>query len=459
MTTRQKQLVAQHDAEHDPSLSSSVPSASEPVIIKQTILCVAANPVGTDRLALDREARAIQVELERSRFRDRFALETRWAAEPLDLLRELRKLKPTVVHFIGHGASDGADSLRGAGGTHRDVVVESSPIDPTQQGLYLQGADGRPHLVSAEALAQVFGAAGSSVKLVVLNACYSDAQAGALLAHVGCVVGIRGSICDAAARSFAIGFYGGLGECESVAAAYRQGCAAIALEGLADRDKPRLMVRDGGDAALIVLAVPASGDPTARSRGIVSPSTPAYVNAEVQVLSERLRDAQARKRGLRDAGLATDEVDREVLQLRRELREGGQLRAGDTLGDGRYVLIRQLGRGGFAVVWEAHDTLEKRSVAVKALHQHLATDPQRRERFFRGARVMMELEHSAVVRVYDPRGEDDTFCYFVMELVPGATCARRSSISVSRQRVGCRSFCRWRRPWLWLTRSSSFTAM
>src|SRR5262249_54520321 len=46
-------------------------------------------------------------------------------------------------------------------------------------------------------------------------------------------------------------------------------------------------------------------------------------------------------------------------------------------------------------------------------------DPQRRERFFRGARVMMELKHSAVVRVFDPRGEDDAFCYFVMELVPG----------------------------------------
>ena len=69
---------------------------------KHTILFLAANPVGTDRLALDREARAIQVELERSGHRDRFELVTRWAAEPLDLLRELRKLKPTIVRFGGH---------------------------------------------------------------------------------------------------------------------------------------------------------------------------------------------------------------------------------------------------------------------------------------------------------------------------------------------------------------------
>ena len=69
--------------------------------MKHTILFLAANPLGTDRLALDREARAIQVELERSGFRDSFELVTRWAAEPLDLLRELRRLKPTVVQFSG----------------------------------------------------------------------------------------------------------------------------------------------------------------------------------------------------------------------------------------------------------------------------------------------------------------------------------------------------------------------
>jgi hypothetical protein len=44
-------------------------------------------------------ARAIQKELESTGYRDCFELETRWAAEPLDLLRELRRLKPTVVHF------------------------------------------------------------------------------------------------------------------------------------------------------------------------------------------------------------------------------------------------------------------------------------------------------------------------------------------------------------------------
>ena len=47
-------------------------------------------------------------ELERSGFRDSFELVTRWAVQPLDLLRGLRRLKPTVVHFSGHGGRGAA---------------------------------------------------------------------------------------------------------------------------------------------------------------------------------------------------------------------------------------------------------------------------------------------------------------------------------------------------------------
>ena len=151
----------------------------------------------------------------------------------------------------------------------------------------------------------------------------------------------------------------------------------------------------------------------------VATPTPAYPSIEIEALSEQLEDARARKQKLREAGLATDEIDREILGLRRELREGGQLRAGDSLGDSRYLLVKPVGRGGFAVVWEAWDRLEQRRVAMKVLHQHLANDPQRKERFFRGARVMMGLKHPAVVRVYDPGGEDEAFCYFVMEFMSG----------------------------------------
>jgi len=120
-----------------------------------------------------------------------------------------------------------------------------------------------------------FGAAGASVKLVVLNACYGEAQAEALRAHVECIIGLTGAVHDEAARNFAIGLYGGIGERESVATAYRQGCAAMSLmdggsqQGLRDviaqdlapsttsnrSGRPQLKVREGVDAERIVLAM------------------------------------------------------------------------------------------------------------------------------------------------------------------------------------------------------------
>jgi CHAT domain-containing protein len=198
---------------------------------KHTILFLAANPCGTDPRALDREARSIRAELKRSGYRDRFEFETRWAAEPLDLLRELRELRPTVVHFSGRGGQD---------------------------GLFFQTAEGSAQVVAPAALAEAFGAAGASVKLVVLSACYSERSAEALLAHVGCVVGMGGSIHGDAARSFAIGFYGALGEQEPIETAYLHGKAAISLEGLSGFEHPQLKVRDGTDATKLVPAAAAS---------------------------------------------------------------------------------------------------------------------------------------------------------------------------------------------------------
>src|SRR5262249_3305621 len=95
----------------------------------------------------------------------------------------------------------------------RDILGDHGPLDGGRcDGLFFQGPDGGPQVVSATALRDAFGAAGSSVKVVVLNACYSEFMAEALLAHVDCIVGMAGSVRDATARSFAIGFYGGLGE-------------------------------------------------------------------------------------------------------------------------------------------------------------------------------------------------------------------------------------------------------
>jgi eukaryotic-like serine/threonine-protein kinase len=167
-------------------------------------------------------------------------------------------------------------------------------------------------------------------------------------------------------------------------------------------------------------------------RGPYRKLTPSYPDDTIRALSERREAARDRKRALLEAGGSTAEVDKEILDLRRQLREGGQLRAGDSLGDGRYLLLERIGRGGFAIVWKAIDRERGEQVAIKVLHSELAGDSVRRERFIRGARIMAELAHEAVVRVLEPHGEDGGYHYFVMELVTGGDLRR----AVLEKRVG-----------------------
>ncbi|WP_437898890.1 protein kinase domain-containing protein [Sorangium sp. So ce124] len=140
----------------------------------------------------------------------------------------------------------------------------------------------------------------------------------------------------------------------------------------------------------------------------------------IRAVDKQIAAAQKRRVRLRAAGASTEEVDREIVDLRRKRREGGQLHVGEELSDGRYLLLERIGRGGFATVWRALDARRgDLPVAIKVLHPNLAGDEGRLERFFRGARAMAELDHPGVVRMLDPKGEDSGWHYFVMELVHG----------------------------------------
>ncbi|WP_437929763.1 protein kinase [Sorangium sp. So ce291] len=140
----------------------------------------------------------------------------------------------------------------------------------------------------------------------------------------------------------------------------------------------------------------------------------------IRAIDKQIAAAQKRRVRLQAAGASTAEVDEEIVGLRRRRREGGQLHVGEELSDGRYLLLERIGRGGFATVWRALDAGRgDQPVAIKVLHPNLAGDEGRRERFFRGARAMAELDHPGVVRILEPKGEDGGWHYFVMELVEG----------------------------------------
>jgi hypothetical protein len=87
---------------------------------------------------------------------------------------------------------------------------------------------------------------------------------------------------------------------------------------------------------------------------------------------------------------------------------------------GRYRLVRPLARGGMAEVWEGHDQVLARPVAVKVLHPHLASDPGFAERFRREGIAAARLSHPNIVNTFDA-GTDGTTAFIVMELVNGQT--------------------------------------
>ena len=95
-----------------------------------------------------------------------------------------------------------------------------------------------------------------------------------------------------------------------------------------------------------------------------------------------------------------------------------------TLPD-RYRVIRHLANGGMASVWEAHDELLDRPVAVKVLAPHLSEDDRARRRFAREARAAAGLSsHPHVVTIYDV-AELDGKSFIVMELLRGGTVSER----------------------------------
>src|SRR5689334_7171678 len=87
----------------------------------------------------------------------------------------------------------------------------------------------------------------------------------------------------------------------------------------------------------------------------------------------------------------------------------------------RYRVIRHLANGGMASVWEAHDELLDRTVAVKLLASHLGEDDRARRRFQREARAAAGLSsHPHVVTIYDV-GEHQRRVFMVMEIMRGGS--------------------------------------
>lgn len=88
--------------------------------------------------------------------------------------------------------------------------------------------------------------------------------------------------------------------------------------------------------------------------------------------------------------------------------------------DKRYRILKVIGIGGMAVVFEAMDMLMRRNVAVKMLKDEINNDAQSVKRFINESKAVAMLSHPNIVNIFDVSVKDD-LKYIVMELVDGIT--------------------------------------
>lgn len=88
----------------------------------------------------------------------------------------------------------------------------------------------------------------------------------------------------------------------------------------------------------------------------------------------------------------------------------------DRLGD--FEIVRQIGRGGMGVVFEAVQQSLGRKVALKVLPKSLLSDEEQLRRFEREARMAGSLHHTNIVPVFGV-GDDQGFHYYVMQRIEG----------------------------------------
>jgi hypothetical protein len=188
-----------------------------------TVLLLAANPLDTAPLRLDEELRHITRSIRAAEYRDAIRIVPWFAARPDDLVQGLLEHRPQVVHFSGHGSPAGE--------------------------ICFIGDDGRSRPASPEALHRVFGVLHDDVRVVILNACHSAAQAAVITTHVDVTIGMSRAIGDRAAIAFAGAFYRALGFGRSIQDAFELGVATLLLEGIPGEDIPQLITRAGAASA------------------------------------------------------------------------------------------------------------------------------------------------------------------------------------------------------------------
>lgn len=178
----------------------------------KTILFVASEPSNAARLRIGQELRDIQERLQLAKMRDQYSLVERMAVRPHDITQAILDIEPQIIHFSGHGTSKGE--------------------------LCFEDVNGKLKTVTPEALTSLFELLSQQVSCVILNCCYSEAQAKSIVKHIDYVIGMKKEIGDEAAIVFATGFYKALGAGRSIEDAFNFGVVELQLLGIPEHLTP-----------------------------------------------------------------------------------------------------------------------------------------------------------------------------------------------------------------------------
>jgi len=186
---------------------------------KVRILLLSASPWGMSRILVDAEAREIFERIHEGVYRDRFELYNHTAVRPGDLQRLLLMHQPHIVHFSGHGSKN--------------------------QKIILGGPHGGAKALDQQGLTDVFALYNNHVRLVLLNACLTKAQARSISEVVDYSIGTARPIGDKASVAFAGAFYRALGFGKSIRDAFKLATAELALTKIPRSRGIELFVRNG----------------------------------------------------------------------------------------------------------------------------------------------------------------------------------------------------------------------
>ncbi|XZE21755.1 protein kinase domain-containing protein [Pirellulaceae bacterium SH449] len=109
------------------------------------------------------------------------------------------------------------------------------------------------------------------------------------------------------------------------------------------------------------------------------------------------------------------------------------LRSLERVADSRYEVFEEIGRGGMGLVFRVRDKRLQRDVAMKVISPNRLFDSSYTDRFIEEAQISGQLQHPAIVPIYDIGKLESGHLFFTMKLVKGETLAnllrQRSSLT------------------------------